>query len=1460
MPMTALPSEGTNAEPTEFRVKACTFNVQGVGGNYRYLEEQFEDGGYQVVMLQETKAPGGQCQSRRFHRLASEAERHWGTAIWFSKTHGLMDMAGRAIQPEEANITILCSTPRLLALAVQIGKAKMGVIAGHCPHAAKARDRDEFLQRLTEIFAKLKHTQVMLCGVDLNGRLPTDYPYVSGRLAFQEPDATGEIATHILQEYGVWAPSTYDSIHVGDSATHVHHTGVESRIDYVLVGGTAEVREARSTVNQAIDNGSPNDDHKAVSLEIRGTLWPGRLRPRLLRSRYDLDKLNTEAGKEIIATACRQFVHPGWEVHPDEHCRQIENYFEATLQKHFPREAQRGRASYIPDRVWELRQQKSQLRWRTRGRRGLCTTAMKVAIRQWCGLHRGDVGQWIKTQWLIYDVVAAAVRVTTQRVRKLIAEAKDKFLRTLTTDGPQDAASVLRRAKKAGLGARGRQPIKRALPRLTDPTTGEATETAADRDQVWLQYFGEQEAGRILTAQQFLIEAAASKDQVRDDWEWRHLPSTMEIEQVLRTTARGKSAGLDGLPSDVLCASPSDFAAVVQPLYVKALVRGRQPVQWRGGVLFEAFKGAGAQDDTTNYRSLYISSFVGKTLHRVMRTKVREHIDNFLHPLHCGSRQGMPVLFPSLFIIEHLRRCVQRGISTAVIYVDTKAAYYRLVRQLATGDLTVDSNVEALFYRFGLDGDDIAELRDLVLEGGMLQLAEIDGPIRAAVRDFHRDSWFTSRFTDGTVVCRSTAGSRPGASWADTIFAVIYARVLYRVHEMMEGEELNFSLPWDQEAGVFARSPGANWQEAFDTTWADDSAYALQAEDPEQLLARASRVGSLIISAFRSHGLDPNLKRNKTSVMIGVRGKGATAARRRYFDSGRPELALRDLQESIPVVPHYKHLGCVVDIGVRLHLEARYRTACATAAYDKAKELLLHNRDLTLVTRSSLFQSVVVSTYYNLAVWIAQGRQWERMSDAFSRLVRRLLCREVKGEDLFRVPLPMAHWATGCWTLEMFARRSRVSALVSLTKRAPPILWAMLQNEGEWCAQLQSDLRWLTTGEEDQWPETSEEAWPQWWHLLREQAQRVKRCTNRAIAKEFCQYKVQAAIDVCKWYLYRQLPAEERQEERCEQWTCVMCDKNFRKRSALGVHLFRTHGRCAEYRFFLQGTQCQSCHREFHTRGRLEDHLRATKKCVRVLRRIRAPGETVPPGYGSTGRRKHEADNYTPAVPSGGHGVPELDDETEWNQWQKKLHAEMCDVLLGDPSPNEIQNQLDRKVRLFPLYVEEIQAVIAHLHEEVDCIHADRELDQWTEDQYRAIRAGLVSLQTVGESGTSRAQREPQSLQSMATFRREVASFDWLKACRRRGGDNGTQSAPVYSLPVSWETAWRQGCTDADSAVVVKDPLLLLPKELRVLWSDFQQGRWPRLVAPESFWKHSLAEPFLPFREDVHCKLGSGHL
>ena len=129
----------SDGEPMSFCTRVCTFNVQGLRGNYRYMEEQFEEAGFQIVMLQETKMHGGQCHSGRYHRMASEAERHWGTAIWISKTHGMMDLGGNKIRPLEADITTLCSEPRLLVVMVKIGSVKVGLIAnaGHCPHAAR---------------------------------------------------------------------------------------------------------------------------------------------------------------------------------------------------------------------------------------------------------------------------------------------------------------------------------------------------------------------------------------------------------------------------------------------------------------------------------------------------------------------------------------------------------------------------------------------------------------------------------------------------------------------------------------------------------------------------------------------------------------------------------------------------------------------------------------------------------------------------------------------------------------------------------------------------------------------------------------------------------------------------------------------------------------------------------------------------------------------------------------------------------------------------------------------------------------------------------------------------------------------------------------------------------------------------------------------------------------------------
>ena len=368
IPTTTPMSVADVADTQSFRLSACSFNVQGLGQQQRYIEEQMEYYGYHVVFLQKTKTGEGQCVSQRYYRLQSPAERHWGAAVWISKRFGLMDLAGDSVLPTEKNIKVLHTQPRLLAVQILVHGHRVGLISGHCPHASLPEDRAMFLRTVQGLLHAMKKWSLVLCGIDLNGRLPGHYDTVTGELESDEPDATGRLFAEILGDNGIWAPSTFGALHTGDSATYTHCTGAESRIDFLLLGGVATVDKVGSAVNAAIDNGSPNLDHKAVVLQLCGHLGRVAPRPRLQRLQFDREAMATEEGRQAVANICQAFRQPAWDVHPDEHCRRLEEHLQGEMAKWFPKQPGPGRASFIPDVVWRMRQLKNQLKWRTRGR------------------------------------------------------------------------------------------------------------------------------------------------------------------------------------------------------------------------------------------------------------------------------------------------------------------------------------------------------------------------------------------------------------------------------------------------------------------------------------------------------------------------------------------------------------------------------------------------------------------------------------------------------------------------------------------------------------------------------------------------------------------------------------------------------------------------------------------------------------------------------------------------------------------------------------------------------------------------------------------------------------------------------------------------------------------------------------------------------------------------------------
>ncbi|CAE7461183.1 TNXB [Symbiodinium necroappetens] len=627
-----------------FQACFATINVQSLSKKCQYIEEQLHARSINVACLQETKLPGGTLTSKHYLRLHTHADSHWGVAVWIHRKLGLCRSGDAVLTADENDVAILHEDPRLIALLVTIGEVRVGILSGHCPHAHRAEERDAFLKTVGPLLQRVKHANLVIGGFDLNGRVPISFSGVSGNLEFGDPDEAGWHFASLLAEGGMWIPSMY---HCGDSATYTHPNGQQHRIDYVFLGGQAVVEKARSEVDDSFDNGSPQEDHKLLTLSLQGMLdASGRVRHR------------AKLWRDILIRAFAQ--------------------------------------------------------WKVAG------------------------------------------------------------------EGHHGAAKILQRVKKAGMGGAKTRPLSRPLPMLLHPDSGMTIATRKQRDQVWMLHFGKQEQGSATNIDDFLAEAQWSCYDGNVIWDVGYLPSYLDIEKVLHDIPRNKAAGLDNIPGEVLKAAPAAAARALLPLFVKSMLTQHQPVQWRGGVLFEAFKRSGLQSSVDNYRSLFVSSYVAKAYHRVVRNKAQQYSRDEMHPLHLGSKKLAPVTFAALFVLSHFRRCHSRHRSASVLYLDTSAAYYRIVRELAVGDIRADDTVLRLFHRFGLSGDDVQELLETVQAGGMMAQAGAPEALQQVVKDIHLHTWFVTRSS-------WSAGNGP---WKDETTVIAMILKVLQKHPLYFAEEV----------------------------------------------------------------------------------------------------------------------------------------------------------------------------------------------------------------------------------------------------------------------------------------------------------------------------------------------------------------------------------------------------------------------------------------------------------------------------------------------------------------------------------------------------------------------------------------------------------------------------------------------------------------------------------------------
>ena len=227
------------------------------------------------------------------------------------------------------------------------------------------------------------------------------------------------------------------------------------------------------------------------------------------------------------------------------------------------------KASYIPERVWQLRERKLAFKQRVRYRSKLWHDLVCRAFHQWKEHQDYGVIFLLETQSRLYELAAVAVKFATSVIKREISLAKNEFLHKIACEGHQGAATILQRVKQAGVGGTKARPITRPLPMLLHPSTGSAVTTRQQRDEVWMLHFGKQEQGQATPIGAFLQEATYSCYQPDTKWTAAMLPTYVDIERVLRAIPRNKAAGLDNIPGEVLKAVPAETARLLLPLFLE---------------------------------------------------------------------------------------------------------------------------------------------------------------------------------------------------------------------------------------------------------------------------------------------------------------------------------------------------------------------------------------------------------------------------------------------------------------------------------------------------------------------------------------------------------------------------------------------------------------------------------------------------------------------------------------------------------------------------------------------------------------------------------------------------------------------------------------------------------------------------------------------------------------------------
>ena len=1073
------PSGQSRPQQVELQLSFCTANVlsmytrpDGYSGKVGYLTAQFQDLALLFAGIQEARTPAGQCRSDQTLRLCSGVDHgQGGVELWVNLKQPYGYVRGRPLRLTAHHVQVLHVDSRRLLARVVAPYLDLLLFVGHAPHSGRPdSERQVWWNQTTTLLHQLGGGRAPFVMIDANAA-----PGARDNIIVFEDGLRSSKSTPLwrafLEEHLLTLPQTRRS-HRGGLGTWTSPDGQDSFcLDYIAIPQHSLSQCTFSALLESFDLGNDQQDHIPVALELQWQLSDQHRMPSQQRGRQTFDR--------ALIRSCNwdhfldHLPSVSWDEDVETQTRSFNKEILRKLQQRCPVQRAGPKKTFITPDIWELRKHKLRCRQALKDlrRRQACDLLHKALL-----LWKSPVQQTLDprpvwgfdyTSTLICGTLRWFVdfRSTARRLKQALKLAKQSGIaeKIMALD-PAASASMILHALRPLVGSSNLKNRALApLPHVLD-AHGQPCRSPDEAHTRWIDFFCKMEGGQridVSTQRQLwrtnLLDLRASALEVPV----QELPPLTALEDAYRKVTTGKATGPDSIPAEICNSSPVEIARHAYPLLLKTLLHGQEPLEHKGGQVVPIWKKKLSQKRCEGYRSILISSHIGKGIHRTLRLHQSSIYEAYLCRQQIGGQRKAPVNLGVHLVRSYLRFHSAHRRPVALIFLDISEAFYRVVRPLAIDGSFSDDSVAAIGQRLGLPASLLEDIRRHLREPCAVQRACLPDHLRRALRALHQDTFW--RIGPQQDVCRTTIGTRPGDALADVIFGYLWSRVLQSFQALADPATFDHFVS-DQGPRLFGQDVATGTEPTLfmGPCWMDDLCVALSEDDSAHLIPKTLRVTGLLLDNCLEHALTPNLAAGKTEVLLAFRGKGARAQRVQHFGpSANRILPVLGEHEAFQVraVTHYTHLGCVLHHSGDQRAEIRRRIGIAHRTFTEHRKVLFHDTKITLTKRTELFRTLVLSKFlFGTESWLLTDlRNKEALHSSLIRLCRRLLPRQ----EAQALSDDQVLSRTGLPSPTELLRIQRLRYLGMLLHCGHLVDWGVLNQDRAWLALLEDDFRWM---------------------------------------------------------------------------------------------------------------------------------------------------------------------------------------------------------------------------------------------------------------------------------------------------------------------------------------------------------------------------------------------------------------